>query len=97
MMVRQVDSSLMEEWEKLRNPNAAPKEAGPELRPPGAEEAAQDVTRDEKGFMAMVRSRVFLFLRAVEDEELEMALGLMSDAGRGDGSAWTVEALFLSA
>ncbi len=93
MMVRQVDSSLMEEWEKLRNPDAVPKESGPELRPPGAEEAAQDVTRDEKGFLALVRSRVFLFLRAVEDDEMEMALGWMRDAGRGDGSEWTAESL----
>jgi superfamily II RNA helicase len=61
-LIRQVDSSLMEQWERLRNPDfAAAQET--ELRPPGAEEAAADVTRDAKQFRSLVRARVFEFLR----------------------------------
>src|SRR5438045_989528 len=42
-IIRQVDSSLLDEWEKMRDPNyhAA---ASKEVRPPGAEEAANDIT-----------------------------------------------------
>ena len=38
-MIRQVDSSLLDEWEKMRDPNYQRAEAK-EVRPPGAEEAA---------------------------------------------------------
>jgi len=92
-LVRQVDSSLMEEWERLRDPGHVPKPAEPEVRPPGADEAAQDVTRDAKGFLAMVRSRVFLFLRALENGEADAALALLASPSRGDADAWTPESV----
>src|SRR6202012_1206305 len=38
-MIRQIDSSLLDEWEKMRNPNFQRAESR-EARPPGAEEAA---------------------------------------------------------
>ena len=38
-MIRQVDSSLLDEWEKMRDPNYQRAETK-EVRPPGAEEAA---------------------------------------------------------
>ena len=47
-MIRQVDSSLLDEWEKMRDPNYQRAETA-EARPPGAEEAEQDITRDTKG------------------------------------------------
>jgi hypothetical protein len=46
-MIRQVDSSLLDEWEKLRDPNFQRAETK-EVRPAGVEEAALDVTRDPK-------------------------------------------------
>ena len=66
-MLRQVDSSLLDEWEKMRDPDYQPfarEAAGAELRPPGAEEADADVTRDTKAFTAAIRNRIFTFLRA---------------------------------
>ena len=39
-MLRQIDSSLLDEWEKMRDPNYRPRGEAPEVRPPGAEEAA---------------------------------------------------------
>jgi superfamily II RNA helicase len=51
-MIRQVDSSLLDEWEKMRDPNYRPGETK-EVRPPGAEEAAQDITRDTKAFTVL--------------------------------------------
>src|SRR6185295_16610220 len=50
LMIRQVDSSLLDEWEKMRSGGPAEIAAGGrraeqrEPRPPGAEEAAADVT-----------------------------------------------------
>jgi hypothetical protein len=82
-LIRQVDSSLLDEWEKMRDPNyeariAAGRSAiaGVDLRPPGAEEAAQDITRDTKAFIAAIRNRIFTFLRAWVVEDFEAALAV---------------------
>ncbi|MCE1229017.1 MAG: DUF3516 domain-containing protein [Firmicutes bacterium] len=72
-MLRQVDSSLLEEWERMKNPDFESAE-GRELRPPGAEEAAQDLTRDRKAFTAALRQRIFTFLRAWADEAFDEAV-----------------------
>ena len=80
-MLRQVDSSLLDEWEKMRDPNYRPPSTdAPEVRPPGAEEAAQDITRDAKAFTAAIRTKVFTFLRAVANEEFEAALGTVNQS-----------------
>ncbi len=67
-VLRQVDSSLEEEWERMRDPDYQPLAPaagrGEALRPPGAETLPPDVTRDQKAFTAAVRTRVFMFLRA---------------------------------
>jgi len=81
-MIRQVDSSLLDEWEKMRDPNYQRAEAK-EVRPPGAEEAARDVTRDTKAFTAAIRNRIFTFLRGVVNQDYEMALEQMRSVERG--------------
>ncbi len=67
-LVRRVDSSLLDEWERMRNPAYVPKEAA-ELRPPGAEAAAlaaeRDVTADTAAFTGSLRARVFAFLASL--------------------------------
>src|SRR5258705_4113946 len=60
-MIRQIDSSLLDEWEKMRDP-AYQRTETKEARPPGAEEAAQDITRDSKSFTAAIRTRIFTCL-----------------------------------
>jgi hypothetical protein len=62
-LIHQVDSSLLDEWEKLRNPDFQAEETA-EQKPPGAEEAARDITRDAKAFTALVRNRILSFLAA---------------------------------
>ena len=47
-MIRQVDSSLLDEWEKMRDPNYQALGETKEVRPPGADEADKDITRDTK-------------------------------------------------
>ncbi|MDB6173294.1 MAG: box helicase [Chthoniobacteraceae bacterium] len=92
-MIRQVDSSLLDEWEKMRDPNYQPKEEGAEVRPPGAEEALQDITRDAKSFTAAIRNRIFTFLRALASGDYELALTTLSSRDQPDGEPWTVERL----
>jgi hypothetical protein len=72
-MIRQVDSSLLDEWEKMRNPNFQRAETK-EVRPPGAEEAALDITRDTKAFTSAIRNRIFVFLRGLVIADYEAAL-----------------------
>jgi hypothetical protein len=92
-MLRQVDSSLLEEWERMRDPDyMAPAAAGETLRPPRPEEP-EDVTRDTKAFTAAVRARLFAFLRAWSigrDEDALEALGAPRDDA---GAPWTAARL----
>lgn len=87
-MVRQVDSSLQEEWERLKNPSFLAVESE-ELRPPGAEEAARDITHDPKAFLSSVRTRVFAFLGAWAAEDFEEALELLATPQDEDEQPWT--------
>ncbi len=78
-MLAQVDSSLLDEWEKMRDPNYVPRgSATAELRPPGAEEAARDITRDAKAFTAAIRAKVFQFLRELINGNYEGAAGYVA-------------------
>jgi superfamily II RNA helicase len=94
-MIRQVDSSLLDEWEKMRDPNYQRAETK-ELRPPGAEEAAKDVTHDTKAFTAAIRNRIFTFLRGLVIGEYEQALSALTSANQPDGEVWTADRLRLA-
>jgi superfamily II RNA helicase len=67
-LLRQVDSSLEAEWEKMRDPAYQPAAVaagrGESLKPPGATEAVADITRDAKALTAAIRTSIFTFLRA---------------------------------
>jgi superfamily II RNA helicase len=100
-MLRQVDSSLLDEWEKLKNPDHRPASAeSAEVRPPGAEEAARDITRDTKAFTASIRTQLFTFLRALANDDFEQAVTECAawsgspDAGTpAPGTPWTATQL----
>lgn len=91
-MIRQVDSSLLDEWERMRDPDYRPGDRA-EVRPPGAEEAARDITRDRPAFTAAIRHRVFSFLRAWIQGEDEAALALLAAPEAADGQLWTAARL----
>lgn len=62
-IVRQVDASLLDEWERMKNP-AERIEARPDtddLEPAGS----KDITQDKRGFLVLVRNEVFRFVRAI--------------------------------
>jgi hypothetical protein len=89
-MIRQIDSSLLDEWEKMRDPNFQ-REETKEVRPAGAEE--NDVTRDTKGFTAAIRNKIFAFLRGLVIGDLETALTHLASLEDADGQPWTVARL----
>ncbi len=75
-LVRQVDSSLLDEWERLRNPGAEPVETKLDDTPPA-------VTRNARAFRVLVRNAMF---RRVE----LAALRRHPELGELDGDAgWT--------
>jgi hypothetical protein len=91
-MIRQVDSSLLDEWEKMRDPKFQRAETK-EVRPPGAEEAALDITRDTKAFTAAIRNRIFIFLRGLVIADYETALANLNSSSDADGQPWTADRL----
>ena len=71
-VVRQVDASLISEWEALVNPDEEPKntaEAEPE----------KNVTEDTCGFQILVRNRVWAIIRALAFRNYNKAAELLSD------------------
>ena len=57
-VVRQVDSSLIDEWERLLHPDAA--EAAPDAVRPGVEASGErSIVDDERAFGVLVRNRLF--------------------------------------
>jgi hypothetical protein len=91
-MIRQVDSSLLEEWEKMRDPTFRPAETtGP--RPQRAEETDANITRDVKSFTAAIRNRLFTFLRALVVRDYEQALAGLHSPLDADGQPWTAARL----
>ena len=69
-LIRGVDSSLLEEWERLRNPEfVAAETADKPARP-----MAFDITRDAPGFRRLVRTAIFGFLQDVAARDWESAV-----------------------
>ena len=98
-MIRRTDSSLLEEWERLKNPEFEAKEAAPE-KAFGKDALADDITLDKKKFLALVRSRIFSFLSLVRNHRYGEALDLLAeDLAEGsplvdsEGSPWTEKRL----
>jgi superfamily II RNA helicase len=81
-LVRQVDSSLLDEWEQLINPAAAIDAAAPVLPP-----TPKGVTTNIRAFRILVRNELFrrVQLAALEDYE---QLGELDAAAGFDADAW---------
>jgi superfamily II RNA helicase len=79
-LVRQVDSSLIDEWEKLRDPAAEPTDAPVDEAPP-------PVTRNVRAFRVLVRNELFrrveLAARRRHDE-----LGALDATAGWDADRW---------
>lgn len=84
-IVRGVDSSLLDEWEKLRNPDFEPEQASQE---PAPDKRPTPITRNRTAFTRAVRNRVFDFVKELSRGNDQAALERMTDRGE-----WTVPRL----
>ncbi len=66
-LIRGVDSSLLDEWERLKNPAYLPNER----QEPEAQVDSQDITLDTRRFTALVRNVMFGILRSIEYGDYE--------------------------
>ena len=76
-LVRQVDSSLIDEWEKLTNPT---EEAEVDTRPPA-------VTRNMRAFRVLVRNALFRRIELAARRDY-LALGELDAEAGWDAEAW---------
>ncbi len=98
-LIRGIDSSLLEEWERLRNPDFVSALADGADKP--ARPASFDITRDNAAFRRLVRTIIFGFLQDVAAREWESAAVRLAtgEAGVGapEGSSMSPEAKRLEA
>jgi superfamily II RNA helicase len=88
-MLRQTDSSLLDEWEKLRRPDWMAPLASPQPKDSAAEAAPKDIVSDAKTFIATIRHRIFSIMRFVSRGEMDLAIGLLDDPLDQTAAAWT--------
>ncbi|HEY4103434.1 MAG TPA: DUF3516 domain-containing protein [Polyangiaceae bacterium] len=69
-LVRGVDSSLLDEWERLKNPNYVPSQSEQ------AEPEREDITTNQRLFTALIRNLMFSILRALQDGDYDVVLDL---------------------
>ena len=79
-VLRGTDSSLLDEWERMRDPNFKPDEVG-EKR-----EEAPDITRNKREFTALIRTEIFRFIRPLSLENYAAATGTVA-------AGWTADSL----
>ena len=105
-MIRRVDSSLLEEWEKMAHPEDYQKrlDAGTAEdeaeKAFGADKAAADITYDKKRFLGMVRQRIFQIMGSLSKQDFVGVLeSLADDLPEGEmladstGNPWTEKRL----
>lgn len=84
-VLRGTDSSLLDEWERMRDPNWKP---GEDVEPAVA--AAPDITRNKREFTALIRTEIFRFLRFLVAGQTQAALAATLAT---DPSSMTAEAV----
>lgn len=86
-LVRDVDSSLLDEWERLRAPD--PDDV---LAPPPPSDVAApppDITRNRRAFTAMVRKALFSLVRAIANGDWAYAARLIDAPEGEDAPLWS--------
>ena len=90
-LIRGIDSSLLEEWERLRNPDFVAADAADKPARPGT----FDITRDAAGFRRLVRTAIFGFLQDVAARDWESAASRLATgeaAASGENELMSPEA-----
>ncbi len=72
-LIRGIDSSLLEEWERLKNPDLAVATENADATDKPSRPSSYDITRDEAAFRRLVRTTIFGFLQDVIARDWESA------------------------
>jgi superfamily II RNA helicase len=91
-MVRAVDSSLLDEWERMRS--GVPLAAEIAAEASEVAEGEVDVTRDERGFTVLVRNALAQLLRALARKDWTTAAAMVEAAA--DEAPWSAERFALA-
>lgn len=84
-VLRGTDSSLLDEWERMRDPNFKPDEVKEKAT------EAPDITRNKREFTALIRTEIFRFLRPLVVEDYAAALKTVSSSLTADSLAALME------
>ena len=84
-VLRGTDSSLLDEWERMRDPNFKPDEQ--EEKPV----EAPDITRNKREFTALIRTEIFRFLRPLSVENYAAAVSTASSSHTAESLAALME------
>lgn len=87
LMVRQVDSTLLDEWEKLKDPTYR----GSDGESISDKREEFDVTRNRKTFTVAIRNEVFQYVRAFSQRHFEWMVEALKELD--PMHIWTAEAL----
>jgi superfamily II RNA helicase len=88
-IVRAVDSSLLDEWERIRGAREGAPDKDLREEVPAAE-SEPDVTRDARGFTVLVRNAMARLLRALARKDWSGAAAMV-EAPVGADEAWTAD------
>ncbi|MDP3070887.1 MAG: DUF3516 domain-containing protein [Opitutaceae bacterium] len=80
-LIRGIDSSLLEEWERLKNPDLVAADQPDSDKP--ARPSSYDLTRDEAAFRRLVRTTIFGFLQDVTARDWESAAARLATGEAG--------------
>jgi hypothetical protein len=73
VMIKQIDSSLLDEWEKLKDPSLKSLKKQTLLTP----DEHLDITKQKKAFHIMIRNQIFSFIKALSYKKYDFALSLI--------------------
>lgn len=94
-MVRQVDSSLIDEWERLKNPNwikLETSEVGSSLE---SDARKKDIVSNIKEFRVLVGNEIFRVLRAIASKDYETAISIIHCVDSQSETVWSVDKMAL--
>lgn len=84
-LLRVTDSSLIEEWERMRNPDF---QSDPEAASSASSAASTDITRDRSTFERAIRNEVFRFIRILADRDYTALAEAYAMEGLFPGARW---------
>jgi len=81
-LIKGIDSSLLEEWERMRNPEFVAEDASDKPARP----STYDLTRDRTGFLRLLRTAIFGFMQDIAARDWESAAERMRSGLAGSTS-----------